>query len=129
MQTLIDQARQRCPLNPKGKIYNQYGLAYSLPHLRSVAKKYLKGKMNKEALCDYVDVVTLAFTDIAAERSQLPNVDQPLAEYHFQNLNITSIGNIAYVAQFAKDATIRSNFARYLADIHKRAETKTLRLL
>ncbi|MGE4545956.1 MAG: hypothetical protein AB7D06_17850 [Pedobacter sp.] len=86
---VIESARKISPKNIDGRLFNQFGLAYSTEDL---AKLDLKS-MTADELQKYADIVTHAYPDAVA--NQLPNSCDNLP---VEELNETAVAGIAYVS-------------------------------
>lgn len=112
---IIESARKITPRNVEGRLFNQFGLVYSLEELKSLTVE----TMSPEDLQKYADIVTHAYPD--AVFRQLP---ASCKEISLKQMNETSIANIAYVSLNAIDIGIREKAANCLREIQKRLKNK-----
>lgn len=108
IRTMIADARVYCPKNPRGVLYGETGIAYTIPHLEMVYRKFKAHKFTIQQMANYVDIIAMAFYDYLASTTETPDgkVDTKL-------FDATSIGNIAYVALHATKKEDRERFFSY----------------
>ncbi len=108
---VIEGARKIAPRNVEGRIFNKLGLAYSSNEL----KKLPIATMSSEDLQKYADIVTHAYPDAVFRQFPVSCKDIPIDQ-----INETSIANIAYVALNAIDMSTRKRAETCLKEIQKR---------
>ena len=108
---VVESARKISPKNIEGRLFNQFGLAYSTEELAKLDLKY----MTANELQKYADIVTHAYPDAVA--NQLPNSCDgiPVGE-----LNETAVAGIAYVSINATMDINRSKAKACLASIQSK---------
>ncbi|MBN1904983.1 MAG: hypothetical protein JW927_07790 [Deltaproteobacteria bacterium] len=108
---VIECARKIAPRNIEGRIFDQLGLAYS----RSEVKKLPIATMSSDDLQKYADIVTTAYPDAVFRQFPVSCKEIPIDQ-----MNETSIANIAYVAHNAIDKSTRERAESCLKEIQKR---------
>lgn len=109
---VIQAARSVAPRNLEGRTFDANGLAYPSETLDSLRV----GEMGAAQLQSYADIVTHAFPDAAFLRSQ---TQEPCADLHVDDLNTTSLANMAFVSLQAKVAANRAEAATCLQTLQK----------
>lgn len=108
---IIECARKIAPHNIEGRKFDQFGLAYSISEL----KKLPVATMSSEDLQKYADIVTHAYPDAMFRQFPVSCKEMPIDQ-----MNETSIANIAYVAHNAVDKSTRDRAESCLKEIQKR---------
>lgn len=94
---VIESARKISPNNLEGKVFNQFGLAYSKEKL----SKLDVSRMRPEQLQNYADIVTHAYPDAIGKT--FPNC----SNLPVKRLNETTIAGIAFISINAKTENVR----------------------
>jgi hypothetical protein len=113
---IIESARKRTPRNVEGRLFNQFGLVYSLEELEKLPIETMAPK----DLQKYADIVTHAYPD--AVFRQFP---ASCKEISLKQLNETTIAGIAYVSLNAIDPGTRERAANCLREIQKRLKEES----
>lgn len=114
-ETFLPQALAQCPKNPAGIAYSNTGIAYSQKHLEMRFRMLRKASMSTEQLANYVDAITMAFPDLVVDNTSLPEIPDATV----RAVNMTCIGNVAYIALHATQQKHRDHYAKILAHILK----------
>jgi tetratricopeptide (TPR) repeat protein len=108
---VIESARLISPRNVEGRIFNQFGLAYSLEELEALPV----ATMTPQELQKYADIVTHAYPDA---------VFRPIAdsckELPVEQMNTTAVANLAYVSLHAIVPATREKAANCLRELQGR---------
>jgi hypothetical protein len=87
-------------------IFNSNGLRFDLDHLKTIKRDILK--MPVETQAEYVDQVTY----VACARSSHEPLAHPFDPERADQLNATSIGNVAFVSRYHPEEIVRE-FAKF----------------
>lgn len=105
---VIESARAIAPRNIEGRPFDQYGLAYSRDVLTALPIK----EMPATELAKYADIVTHAYPDAVAR--QLPSSCKGVPA---NQMNETSVANIAYISLHATDPAARARTRACLEEV------------
>jgi hypothetical protein len=107
---VIESARAISPRNVEGRTFNQFGLAYSLEELNALPV----ATMTPQELQKYADIVTHAYPDAVFRQTPASCKELPIDQ-----INTTSIANVAYVSLHAIVPATRERAANCLRELQE----------
>lgn len=112
---VIESARAISPRNVEGRIFNQFGLAYSLEELEALPV----ATMTPQELQKYADVVTHAYPDAVFRQRLFASPISSCKEIPIDKMNTTSIANAAYISLHAIVPATRERAANCLRELQE----------
>lgn len=112
---VVESAREISPHNVEGKPFNEFGLVYPQSEVETLSLATLSA----EELQKYADIVTYAYPDAVFQQILVSCEEIPLDQ-----INETTIANIAYVSLQAIDSGTREEAAICLSEIQERIAEK-----